>query len=623
MTAQAQHNQTNIADEQRTLGRMIWALIASRYFILFTGAAFLAWKLIEVLGQGGDLTSQAMLQLYLISLVYPAVVWWGTRFAESLARDASQICGHVIASDLRAKSEIARAGTDLLSSEAKWRALFDCSNDSVFLYGVTNQGEPGKFIDANSVACQRLGYTKEEFLQMTPWNVIFAGETCPEKHRDLWETIVSGKVWRGQSQNVKKNGEVYWSSHSISPIHDLDGAVTHFLAIEEDVTERQHLEDQLVQAQKMESVGRLAGGIAHDFNNLLTAIVGYTQLGSMSLDTGNPVSGHLVEVRKAASRATELTRQLLAFSHHEADEAEESDLNGLIANLDRMLRRLIGTNIELVTLLASNQIWVNVDLAQMEQVVINLVINARDAMPAGGKLILETSSVYLDDEYARRHSGIVPGRYVMLRVSDTGTGMSEEVRSHIFEPFFTTKKSGSGTGLGLATCYGVINRNRGQIEVDTELGTGTTFRVYLPKGEPGANQEEPIGQVDQLPQGSETVLLTEDEPQILAMVGKMLTSQGYNVIKAANGDEALRLAGKPDDREIDLLLTDMVMPQMGGKELATELRVGRPGVKVMFTSGYTEEAVFEHGLTDEGVGFLQKPFMLDDLARKVRELLDS
>ena len=289
-----------------------------------------------------------------------------------------------------------------------------------------------------------------------------------------------------------------------------------------------------------------------------------------------------------------------------------------------MLRRLIGTDIELVTLLESNQSWASVDLAQMEQVVVNLAINARDAMPDGGKLTIETSSVVLDAGYARRHADMVPGRYVMLRVSDTGTGISEEVKSHIFEPFFTTKETGSGTGLGLATCYGIVNRNGGQIEVDTELGNGTTFRVHLPEAAPGVELDNPISESDQLPQGSETVLLTEDEPQILAMVGRMLTSQGYNVIEASNGDEALRLAGSPDDREIDLLLTDMVMPQMGDKELPTELRVRRPGVKVMFTSGYTEEAVFEHGLSDGGgVAFLQKPFMLDDLARKVRELLDS
>jgi PAS domain S-box-containing protein len=868
MTVQAQYKQENMPDEQRSFERMMWVMIASRYFIVFTGAAFLAWKLIEVVGKGGDLTSQAMLELYLISLVYPSVVWWGSRFAESLARNASQSYGDIVSSNLRAQSEIAertRAETDLVESEAMWRALFNCANDAVYLYEVLGQGEVGKLIEVNGVACERLGYTREELLTMTPRDFTFAeassitaermrsrmaglpvtfdrvqrskdgreipveissqtvtlngrrvalsiarditkrkeaiqalrvseerfrkifehsndaifvvdptqeniidvnpracamlgysreellslsisavhpqdpaqlrsfiqtvseqgvgwtnqitcktsagtslateisssmidvagtptmlfavrdvthrlhlevelrkvsqavdqspsaviitdteaniqfvnpkfteitgytredvigrnmsilksGETPADKYIDLWETIISGKVWRGQLQNMKKNGELYWSSHSIAPIHDPDGTITHYLAIEEDVTERKYLEEQLVQAQKMESVGRLAGGIAHDFNNLLTAIVGYTQLGSMSLDTSDPVSGHLIEVRKAAARATELTRQLLAFSHHKAPENEKSDLNSLILNLDRMLRRLIGTDIELVTLLASNQSWVNVDVAQMEQVVINLAINARDAMPDGGKLIIETSSVLLDAEYARRHSDIAPGRYVMLRVSDTGTGMPEEVKSHIFEPFFTTKETGSGTGLGLATCYGVVNRNGGQIEVDTELGKGTTFKVYLPEAEPGADRDEHIVQADQLPQGSETVLLTEDEPQILAMVGKMLTSQGYNVIEATNGDEALRLAGKPDDRVIDLLLTDMVMPQMGGKELATELRAGRPDVKVMFTSGYTEEAVFEHGLSDGGVAFLQKPFMLDDLARKVRELLDS
>ncbi len=392
----------------------------------------------------------------------------------------------------------------------------------------------------------------------------------------------------------------------------------------EAVKELRRAQEQLVQSQKMESIGRLAGGVAHDFNNLLTPILGYAQLGIMALPQGEGrLRTSLVEIQKAAERASNLTRQLLAFSRRQIIEPKVVSLNELILNMDKMLRRLIGEDIELTTLPCKDLGLVKVDPGQIEQVVMNLVVNARDAMPNGGKLTIETGNEFLGPEYAERTPDVTPGEYVMLAVSDTGIGMTEYVKAHVFEPFFTTKEAGKGTGLGLATCYGIIKQNGGHIAVYSEVGKGTTMKVYLPRVYQQAERFAQPEDSSQMPRGKETVLLVEDDTSVRALAARVLREQGYTVLEASNGREAIQIAQEHASQEIHLLLADVVMPQMGGRELAVQLKATRPGIRVLFTSGYTDDAIVRHGVLDPEVAFTHKPFSPTSLARKVREVLDS
>ena len=387
--------------------------------------------------------------------------------------------------------------------------------------------------------------------------------------------------------------------------------------------ERVRAEEQLSHAQRMESVGRLAGGVAHDFNNLLTAIMGYTQLSLGETSDESNVSSHLREIQKATQRATNLTSQLLTFSRHQVIEPKVIDLNDLIIDLDKMLRRLIGENIELVTLPAPDLDPVKVDRGQMEQVLMNLAVNARDAMPTGGKITVETANVIQNADYALRHPGASPGRLVMLSVSDTGTGIPEEVRDHIFEPFFTTKDVGKGTGLGLSTCYGIIQQGGGHIEVDSEPGQGTSFKVYLPVTDESYEAQLPQADTCILPQGQETVLLAEDEPLVRSMVATVLRDRGYSVLETANGAEALGMVQKHEGEDIQLLLTDVVMPQMSGPELAEQVWATHPDIKVLFTSGYTGDSISIVNNYPKSANFLPKPYLPEALVVKVREVLDQ
>ena len=386
--------------------------------------------------------------------------------------------------------------------------------------------------------------------------------------------------------------------------------------------ERVQAEEQLSQAQKMESVGQLAGGVAHDFNNLLTAIMGYSQLSLQETPPESPISNHLQEIQQATKRAADLTNQLLAFSRHQVIEPKVIDLNGLVMNLDNMLRRLIGEDIELVTLPAANLESVKADPGQIEQVLMNLAVNAQDAMGEGGKLTIETANVTLDAGYVRQHGDASPGRHVMLTVSDTGMGMSEEVQDHIFEPFFTTKEVGKGTGLGLATCFSIVQQSGGHIEVRSEPGRGTSFKVYLPVTEEASEDQPEIVDSSSSAQGQETVLLAEDEPLVRSMAATVLRDRGYEVLQAANGEEALGAVQKHGGEGIDLLLTDVVMPQMGGPELAEKLHASHPNIKVLFISGYIGEYLSQLNTLNTGTEFLAKPYLPETLAVKVREVLD-
>ena len=405
----------------------------------------------------------------------------------------------------------------------------------------------------------------------------------------------------------------------------LERSIRH--SIERKALEREHaaLEEQLLQAQKLESIGQLAGGIAHDFNNLMTPIIGYAQMGLTTLPEEYRERVYLEEILKAADRATNLIQQLLAFSRRQVVELQVIDLNSLLVNIDMMLQRLIGEDVELVILPSENLGAVKVDPTQIEQVVVNLAVNARDAMPEGGTLIVETSNIEFGEEELKNHPDMAAGPYVMFAVSDTGHAMSEEVKAHLFEPFYTTKEKGKGTGLGLSTCYGIIAQNKGYIWVYSEIGSGTTFKIYLPSLDViPQGTERPSGtKSNELPRGSETVLLVEDEEQVRELAARVLRQQGYTVLQASNGVEALSIASRHADGEIDLLLTDVVMPLIGGRELSIKLRDIHPNVRVIYTSGYTDEAVIRHGMLKPGTDFVQKPYSLAGLTQKIRSVLDE
>lgn len=389
-----------------------------------------------------------------------------------------------------------------------------------------------------------------------------------------------------------------------------------------EIAERKRLEAQLLQAQKMESIGRLAGGVAHDFNNLLTVIRGYTDIVLADLSSEHPSAPDLEAIRGAAERASGLTRQLLAFARKQIIEPRALNLNDLILDIDRLLRRVIGEDIELVTRPAPDLGMVNVDYGQLEQVLLNLAVNARDAMPTGGKLTIETQNVILDRAYNTNHLDVVPGPYILLAVSDTGTGMTPEVQAQIFEPFFTTKEQSKGTGLGLAMCYGIVRQHQGYIWVYSEVGEGTTFKIYLPEVEVVDSSPSQIQDSIVLTHSTETILLVEDEASVRELAARVLRGQGCTVLEATHGSEALRVASELSGT-IDLLLSDVVLPQMSGKALAEHLEALYPALKVVFMSGYTDNAIVHHGRLDDGVQFIQKPFTPDELVRKIRSVLDA
>jgi two-component system, cell cycle sensor histidine kinase and response regulator CckA len=439
----------------------------------------------------------------------------------------------------------------------------------------------------------------------------------------LRQRVMGGESLSGvELVRSKKDGTLVTVNLCAAPLRDADGRVTGVLALIDDVTGVKRLEQQVFQAQKMEAVGRLAGGVAHDFNNLLTAILASTDLLLETLPADHPGREEAQETRKAALRAADLTRQLLAFSRQQVLAPRVLDLNEIVANLDKMLRRLIGDDVELRTALAPALGAVRADPGQLEQVIVNLAVNARDAMPTGGTLTIETANVALDESYAMTHTVVQAGPYVLLAVSDTGTGMDAGTKARMFEPFFTTKPKGKGTGLGLATVYGIVKQSGGYIWVYSEPGRGATFKIYLPRVDAPVQPTPPAVTTTGSLQGSETILVVEDQEEVRKLTRRVLEARGYRVLVAASGHEALRVA-EQHEGPLHLLVTDVVMPGMSGREVGLLLAHARPGMKVLYLSGYTDESIVHHGVLAPGVAFLQKPFTAEVLARKVREVLES
>jgi two-component system, cell cycle sensor histidine kinase and response regulator CckA len=382
------------------------------------------------------------------------------------------------------------------------------------------------------------------------------------------------------------------------------------------------LGEQLRQAQKMEAIGQLAGGIAHDFNNLLTAIGGYSEMSIRQLQAEDPLRHNLEEIKKAGDRAAALTRQLLAFSRKQVLQPKVLDLNSIVSEMEKMLRRLIGEDLELGTALDPELGSIKADPGQIEQVIMNLAVNARDAMPAGGKLTIETENVTLNEGYAEQHLAVAPGAYVMLAVTDTGTGMDEKTKTRIFEPFFTTKEVGKGTGLGLSTVYGIVKQSGGNISLHSEVGRGTTFKIYLPLIDEGAPEYKRSPEPEESLKGSETILLAEDEEIVRNLLRDVLKRYGYQVLEATNGGAAFLICERYEGA-IHLLLTDVIMPEMSGRDLENRLRQLRPEMKVLYMSGYMDDSIVQHGIIDSAIPFLQKPFTTEALARKVRAVLQT
>jgi signal transduction histidine kinase/ActR/RegA family two-component response regulator len=438
----------------------------------------------------------------------------------------------------------------------------------------------------------------------------------------MWNTVLSGNVFRGIVMNRKKNGEISIIEKALTPLRDGRGQITHFISTGRDITERRKLESELQQAQKMDAIGRLAGGVAHDFNNLLLVISAYAELMLDSLADGHPLRRNVAEIMAASRRAADLTRQLLAFGRKQMQLLQVLDLNTVIGEIATMLPRLIGEDIQLVFVPGQDLGKIKADPVQIEQVVMNLAANARDAMPGGGTLNIETATVRVDESYVQRHSIVPPGDYVLLTVTDSGQGIAAEHVAHIFEPFYTTKEAGKGTGLGLATVYGIVKQNGGFVWVYSEPGLGTTFKIYLPRVQ-SLDREVPIAKlVESSPRGCETLLLVEDETSVRQASRQFLVQSGYTVLEAKDGEDALRIS-REHCGPIHLMITDVVMPRMGGPRLAERLADERPAMKVVFVSGYAENTVLQHGKIDVTKRFLQKPFSLKTLARKVREVLTS
>ncbi|MDB4929829.1 MAG: domain S-box protein [Myxococcaceae bacterium] len=523
--------------------------------------------------------------------------------------DGKVVGASSIARDLSAQHRAAAASAE----SARVQQLFFASSPvPIVLFDAVTL----EFVAVNDAAMTLYGYGREEFLRLRLTDLRLPTEASTG-------ALVCGEgteEWRGGATHRRKDGTTLQVEIQSRP-HRLDGRAVR-MAVFQDVTDKQQLEAQLRQSQKMEAVGRLAGGVAHDFNNLLSVILGYAELAIGDLRPGEPMRDDLGEIKRAAERAAGLTQQLLAFSRQQILAPRVLDLAEVVAGTEKMLRRLVGEDVALTLLAAPGAALCRVDPGQVEQVVMNLVVNARDAMPAGGQLTIETSAIDLDVAYAAEHLDVAAGRYVLLSVTDTGCGIDKATMARIFEPFFTTKEKGKGTGLGLSTVFGIVKQSGGHVWVYSEPGVGTTFKVYLPRVDERAEALPPSAPLASTDHGTETVLLVEDEEAVRNLVRQVLRRGGYHVIDAANAGQAL-LHCEQFGARIHLLLTDVIMPQMSGRQLAERLAPMRPDMRVLYMSGYTENSIVHHGVLDAGIAYLAKPVTPARLLKKVREVLDA
>jgi PAS domain S-box-containing protein len=504
--------------------------------------------------------------------------------------------------------------SDRVHAERKYHDIFERAP-----LGIYQSSRDGRVLDANPVLARMLGYDSPDELFALHMERDVYLDPAEREHLIARSGGVLGPDV--ELQWKKKDGSPMWVNLVVQRHYGADGQILYFEGFVRDITDRKRLEDQLRQAQKMEAVGQLAGGIAHDFNNLLTVITGYSELLYDDLGADDPRRADVSEIRQAAARAAQLTRQLLAFSRKQVLQPRALDLNGVVTGIEKMLTRLLGETISVRTKLSPSLGTVRADPGQLEQVLMNLAVNAGDAMPHGGELTIETSEVELDEEYAREHVDAVPGRYVMLAVHDAGVGMEPATQARLFEPFFTTKGPGKGTGLGLSTVYGIVKQSGGHIWVYSEIGQGTTFKVYLPRIDAPADIM-PRSPQEAAKRGTETILVVEDADLLRALARRVLEGFGYTVLTAHGGQEALAMA-EAHPGPVHLLLTDVVMPEMGGAELAKRLAARRAEILVLYMSGYTDDAIVRQGVLDEGVAFIQKPFTAESLVRRVREVLDA
>ncbi len=517
-------------------------------------------------------------------------------------------------------TERKRVEAALRKAEANYRNLVESSPGIVYLSESTAPYS-NIYVSPNVII---LGYSPEEwYAKPDMWASLLHYEDRERVVSEFEYAVKHNLESELEYRVVARDGTIYWWLDRGGFVVDDRGGRLGWQGIILDITKTKALEEQLRQSQKLESVGRMAGGIAHDFNNMLTAINGYSDLTLRRLKPEDPLRGNIEEIKKAGERSAQLTQQLLAFSRRQVLKPKILNLNEVILETSKLLERLIGEDIQFSIVPFSGLGLIEADPGQLTQVIINLAINARDAMPRGGNLAIETSNVYLDEEFAAAHVPTQAGSYVLLSVSDSGVGMSVEVKRHIFEPFYTTKEIGKGTGLGLATVYGIVKQSEGYIWVESEEGAGTTFKIYLPRVDEDAETSPAHVKTHEIiERGTETILLVEDEEIVRNMSRQMLEACGYRVIEAANGLEALALC-EAENRKIDLLLTDVVMPKMGGRELAEKLAQKYPHIRLLYTSGYTDDAVIRQGIMTEDMNFIQKPFDFDELAKKIRELLDA
>ena len=527
-----------------------------------------------------------------------------------------KVIGIVVVAEDISEQRRAEEALRLLSSAVEQ------SKESIMITDARLDPPGPRILFVNPGFTQMTGYTSEEVIGKTP-RILQGPHTDRNVLRSLRESLSRGEAFAGEAINCRKDGTEFHIEWQIAPLRNGGGALTHFVAIQRDITQRRELETRLFQSQKMETVGELAGGIAHEFNNIMTSIMGQSELLLGDLPPGSLLADSATEIREAAERAANLTRQLLAYGRRQILLPEILDLNAVLAGMGTVLRHLAGRAVILKVVPAADLKKVNVDAGQIEQVIMNVVMNATDAMPNGGKLTLATSNATLDADDVSQFPEFKPGAYVVLTITDTGVGMSESIKARIFEPFFSTRAVGQGTGLGLATCYGILKQSGGHITVESEPARGAAFRIYLPQALQAAKPpaKSPFG--PQMPQGSETILMVEDDPALREMAAALLGRLGYTVVTAAEGTEALNLAHVKEGRRIDLLVTDAGSPRMTGKELSGHVQELYPHARSLFISVYLERSIVRHGVLNEGVAVLRKPFTPSALAMKVREILDQ